>query len=48
VSSGDMLLCLRDPCSLLNLRNLRLSSETRLAQPPLQFFVFRQFDSQVA
>jgi hypothetical protein len=33
---------------LFNLRNLRFSSETRLTQPPLQFFIFRQFNSQVA
>jgi hypothetical protein len=32
----------------VNLRNLRLSSETRLTQPPLQFFIFRNLDSQVA
>lgn len=37
VSSGDMVVCLRDPCSL---RNLRLSRETRLPQPSLHFLVF--------
>ena len=29
---------------MVNLLNLRLSSETRLTQPPLQFFIFRKLD----
>src|SRR5882724_8747447 len=31
-----------------HLRNLRFSNETRLTQPPLQFFIFREPDSQIA